>query len=369
MAKFPSFWGDIEVGSEPAPAPEDKKVIPKAGEDPPKEDPKPNPDEEDPTEDPTPPASNEDPEGGEGDPPKGTEEPEGYEFQEDDVAKAYEMLLEEGVLQEDEDDDFDITPAGLADKVGSTVRQMFQKELDSIPPVVNDFYAHVIDGKDPSSFKPTVAVKWAEFATETEDAQKQALEIFYKGQKMSDADIAEEIEELAASGKLAKKADIAVTALAAQQVEHDKVTTARETKAKADAAKVREDEIKGIQDRIDSMDEMAGFSLDDKKKKAFKDYLFKANPRTGKTLMQENMASEERRMRIAFLDFMDYNKEDLEKSIKTDLTKTRRKRLTKYTDKNVKNRSGASVTTKTDGKKGKVKFPSIFGPSSIEVED
>ena len=86
--------------------------------------------------------------------------------------------------------------------------------------------------------------------------------------------------------------------------------------------------------------------------------------------MQQNMADDSRRLQIAFMDFINYNKEDISKEISTGLTKTRKKKLARYSDKSVSNaNSSASVKTKTNAGKGKIKFPTIFGNSTIEIED
>ena len=82
--------------------------------------------------------------------------------------------------------------------------------------------------------------------------------------------------------------------------------------------------------------------------------------------MQENMSSEDRRMNIAFLDFVDYTKADLKKEVQTEVTKTRKKKLTRYSDKGVRgSNSSKSVTTKTDVNKGKVVFPSMFSIDGV----
>jgi hypothetical protein len=104
-------------------------------------------------------------------------------------------------------------------------------------------------------------------------------------------------------------------------------------------------------------------------KSGFKDYLFKPAPRTGKTKMQENMADENRRLRIAFLDYMDYNKKDITKAITTDLTRTHRKKLTRFSSTGIKNKNGVSIKARTDNKSGTIKFPTLFGNSEITVED
>ena len=378
--KFSSFWGDMTVSEGsilPAKEPEgDPKppvkepVKPKSVEaehegegieDPPEGDPPAEP-EGDPPEEP------EDPE----DPPASDppEDPE-YEYTDDDVSKAYGILEEEGILDLGDEDEFEATPKGLADAVGSTVRNLLKKEIEKIPPVVQEFYAHIEEGGDISSFKPAEKrIGWDEFNIESEGADDIALKAYYLGQGMNAEEAEAEIAEIP-EDKKERKTEIAFNSLK----KRDKsIVDARDKESKLAEDKVKREAKKDVDDLkkyINDTNELAGFALDTKvRKDAFKNYLFKINPRTGKTQMQENMADQDRRMTIAMLDFVNYTKADLVKEVATTLTKTRKKKLSRYTDKGVKNTvSGKTVEGVKDTKKGTMKIPSIFGPSTIEFED
>lgn len=279
------------------------------------------------------------------------------------------MLDEEGVLDISDEDELEQTPKGLADAIAITIRNKVEKEFKSIPPVVKDFYDHIMEGNSPAEFKAGEShIDWSEVSDSDDSLKVMALKILYKKQGMSDEDIHEEIEEITSSNKLDKKGVAAIDVLAKQQLEDADKEAEKRAKEEAAFEKQRETEINELKSTIDSSKEIAGFELDDSKRKAFKDYLFKVDPRTGKTQMQENMASEERRMTIAFLDFVNYNKSDLKKEVTTSLTKTRKKQLSKYTDKNLKNTNTATVKTQNN-KSGSIKFPSIFGTQKIEIED
>jgi len=360
--KFNTFWGDLKVGKvEEAPAaePAKKKVD----------------DKEDVLEDKSKvEESKVEVSAEEGkkpvDKPEG-EELEDYEYTEDDVSKAYTMLEEAGILEIGEEDEFDITPSGLADTVAVTIRKGIQKGFDEIPPVVNDYYKHIVDGGDPATFVPPNAeIDWAEFDLDSEQNQESALRAMHKANGLSDEDINEEIEDAKATEKLAKKANIAAGVLSKKQEATREAREVANQQATAAANKRAEEEILAIKSKIDATKEIANFELDEDKKEGFKKYLFDINKRTGKTQMQENMVNEERRLRIAFMDYMDYNKEDLSKSIATNLTKTRRKKLTKFRDTNMDNKN-SSVTVKStnSSNSGKLVIPSIFGSSEIIVED
>lgn len=373
MAKFKSIWGDIDVGKvTPAPEPSGNPPADPA----PAEPANPKPDVADPVEpNPTEPAAvivkkKEDPEPDPA-PADPNAEPVDLEYSEEDIEKAYNLLIDQGVLPEPgEDDDFDVSPEGIADAAAAAIRKSVADELSATPDSVQQFYSHVINGGDPAAFEYKGEILWSEVNMESEKNQEAALLQLYVNQGMTQEDAEEEVADVKAAGKLAKKSAIAQDALIKKQTEiHAARDEAKAKQQKENEAKVQA-EIDEINKFIDDSDEIAGFKLDDKKRKAFKSYLFTAKARTGKTQMQENMASEDRRMRIAFLDFIDYNKEDLEKEVTSSLTKKRKKRLARFSDKGVRS-TNSSKTVKTDvnSKKGKVKFPTIFGTSSIEVED
>ena len=364
MAKFTSIWGDLDVRDEAIIKTEEPKDKDKKPEDtvaPSQVTTKIDDlDDETPKKVVEPPKKPEDDAG----------EEEEYEYSEEDVDRAYGMLEEEGVLELGEDEEFDATPKGLADAVAATVRVKMQKEIAAIPPEVQEFYAHVVNGGDLSSFTPSTANTITTLDMDDESDQEVVLRRLYAGQGMTTEDIEEEIADVKEAGKLAKKSGIAYTTLAKQ--EEDSIEARKVANAKSDeVAKAKaQREVDDIKSQIDGMDEIADFKLDKEKKADFKKYLFDINKRTGKTQMQENMSDNERRMRIAFLDFVDYSKADIEKSITTKLTRKRRKTLSKYTDSNVKNRNSSTIKTKTANKPGgAIKFPSIFGEQNIEVED
>ena len=387
MTKFPSIWGDITVSDE------SKIIKPDATKENKKPDKIEKPDgggddggdEENARGDggtpPETPASSEDAaastdanEGGDETVNPGEEtkdEGDGdYEYTEEDVSKAYGILEEEGVLELTEDDEFENTPSGLADAIAATVRNKLANEIAAIPPVVQDVYAHIMAGNNISSFTASSKqVKWKDYNIEEEANQKVALKSFYLKQGMTDEEATDEVAEMELAGKLEKKSSVALNSLTKLEESQITASAAKDKKDAEDAKKAATKEVTDIKNKIDSLESLADFKLDDSRKQNFKDYLFKVNARTGKTQMQENMASDDRRMTIAFLDFVNYTKADLTKEVQKTLTKTRKKKLSRYADSSVKNVNSSTVKTKLDAKKGTLKFPTIFGTQSIEVED
>jgi len=295
---------------------------------------------------------------------------EEYEFTDEDFSKAYTMLLDEGVLDVAEDEEFENSSKGVADAVAFTVRRKVDKALNSAPPVVKRLYEY-LSNKDNSieDFNLQEQPKWAEFSVDTDDDRRAVLKQFHLSQGLSEEEAEEEVEDAENALKLDKKAATALAVLVKNESDIEAKNAALNAKNKEKADKKLEDEINAIKKNIDDTEELAGFKLDDKTKTDFKDYIFKEDKRTGKTQMQLNMVDEKRRLRIAFLDFMDFSKDDIEKNIKSKLTKIRAKKLSNYSDSNVKSTNSSRPIKTQKERKGKLVIPSIFGNTDIEVED
>jgi hypothetical protein len=299
------------------------------------------------------------------------EEDEEIEFTEDDVNKAYTMLDEEGVLELTDEDEFEAGPKGLADAVAVTVQRKLKAEIAKIPAPVQEFYSHIVNGGKPGEFVYSDnSIDYDKIDLDIEANQELVLKQHLVNQGLEPAEAQEEIDDSKASGKLETKSRRAIGIL--QKIDSaKKVADAKAIKdaEKADADRAKADRA-ALEKEIDEATEIAGFALNDKNRKKFKSYIYDVNPRTGKTQMQENMQNTSRIQRIAFMDFLDFNKEDFTKSIKTEVTKKRKKTLTRWSDKNVKNAAAtASVTTKQNVNKGKIKIPDMWAQGSGEVED
>jgi len=368
MAKkeFDSFWGALHVEGEniqkvDPPADTTKKGDDSGGT--PEGDDLKGPDTPPAATPPTPPQGN--PEGTDGD------DDEELTFTETDAEKMFAVLDSEGVLEIGDDDEFDSSRQGIADMVATTVRNKVAKEMQNIPTEVSEFYYHVKKGGSYKDFVPQhLETDWNDADMSDPDTQVLAMKQYLALQGLDNEEIATEIDELVESGKISGRSEKASVALAKKQTK-DAATQAAADKQKA--AKDEEDrqaEIDGINKIIDDSKEIAGFELDDKRRAGFKDYLFKVNKRTGKTQMQENMNDDERRLKIAYLDFVEFSKDDLEAEVKTKLTRKRKKALSRHKDTNMQGGGRKSLDQKT--KKNDVKkinFPTIFGGGNIDVED
>jgi len=383
MSEFASkMWGDISFGkkSDPINPPEEKKEEPKQDEDDPKpidkvddkapdseeDDPKGNSKEEDdPVEDPK--VDTTEKKGDDEEDSKGDEEDE-YKFTQDDVDKAFTMLDDEGVLDIPEDAEFDEGAKGLADAIATTVQNKLRKEIEKIPPVVQELYAHVMSGEDASSFKITTnATSWKDATLETEAQQQGALMAHLRLQGYSAEEAQDEVDEVTSAGRLEAKARRSIGVLVKTEKAQEEAAARDKAKADKEANDRAKAERAEMEKLIDDSSEIAGFVLDDKRKKAFKNYIYKVDPRTGKTQMQKNLSNADRINRIAFMDFLDFNKEDFTKAVTSEVSKKNKKKMSRYTSKSVKGANASqSVKTKSDARKGPIKFHSIFGAGDDE---
>jgi hypothetical protein len=384
MGEFKAFWGDMDFGSgssTSAPLEVDNKnsagttskVSVKVDaapdlkfeeEEKPKEKPVDKPEDGDTTKKP------EEEETPAGTPP--TEKPKKEEktedpiddFSEDELDRTFQFLDSQGILDLDDDEEFDATPEGIASAVATTIRKRVDAEFAGAPEAVKGLYNHLRAGKDIQDFDfvaPQDA--WSEMNEDDEDNKKMAVAEFLILQGVDPEDVDEEVADLFESGKLDKKAELAFKTL----IKKEGTDKTAKTEAKALSDKAAEDkaiqEIEDIKTKIDSAETMANFKMTDERKAAFKDYLFKENKKTGKSQFQENMNSEDRKLKIAFMDFVEFTQDDITKELSTDLTKSRAKKLTRFRNARTenKNSSAQTVTSGKEAKKGTMKIPSIFG--------
>jgi hypothetical protein len=297
-----------------------------------------------------------------------TEDPEETiaDFSEDELDRTFQLLDSQGILELGDDEEFDATPEGIAEAVALTIRKKVDAEFAGAPEAVKGLYNHLRSGKAIEDFdfvSPQDA--WSEMNEDDEDNKKMAVAEFLILQGVDPEDVDEEVADLFESGKLDKKAELAFKTL----IKKEGTDKTAKTEAKALSDKAAEDkalqEVEDIKTKIDSSTTMANFKMTDERKAAFKDYLFKENKKTGKSQFQENMNSEDRKLKIAFMDFVEFSQDDITKEVSSDLTKTRAKKLTRFRNSRTenKNSSAQTVTSGKEAKKGKMKIPGIFGGS------
>jgi len=266
-------------------------------------------------------------------------------------------------------DDVETTEDGVKDFIAETVRAKVIKELSSAPSEVVELYQHLQAGKDFSEFVPnSVSNDWTKVDLESEATQERTLREHLILQGLDSEDIEEEVADVKEAGTLAKRASTAQKALIkkqeADEQARDQAKADREEEDRKAAAKEKD----RISAKIDSMDKISDFELDKDMKSKFKDFIYKKNPRTGLSKMEENFQDEERRLKIAFLDFVDYSKDDIEKKATTKVASKRRKQI-KERRSNLGTNSRRSVTPSKSVPLKRLNTHPMFGGGSRDLED
>lgn len=376
MSTFKTFWGELDVDPVETPAAaEPVETDPPAG-DPPAGDKPETPEEGDTSAEEgaqAEPTGSEGEEGAVQDPTPSTEdEPESIEWDEDDVAKSYTMLIEQGVIPElDDEAEIDATPEGLAGIVAEQIRNGVQTKLAETPEPVKQLYSFLEKGGDIAefTFEASSEIDWENVDLTDDDVAKSAIVQQAIATGLTPEEAEEEAEDAEVSGRLQRKAGIAAKSLAkaaSAKAELQASKAAKAAKAREDA---RQKEIDDLEASIDNATEIAGIPIDAKMAKKFKDHVFKVDKRTGKTQLEKNMNDRDRILTTAFLDYVNYSGADIEKTIENKLTIKRKKRLSKYTGKGTKTQSGKAAVKTATTRTGPLKIPKFFGSTNIETED
>lgn len=286
------------------------------------------------------------------------------EYSDDQLDAAFDILDSQGILDLDDDEEVDASPEGIAAAVASTIRKRVAKELETAPDSVKRLFTHLQNGGSEEDFEfVSSAEDWSEMNEDDEDNQKLAYTQLLINQGMTVEEAEEEVEEAVSSGKLEKKSALAFKALIKLE-EEEKLKKVEDSKLADKKAREKADkDIEDLKAKINAIDDIAGFKMTEDRTKAFEDYLFKIDKKTGKTQLQLNMADEDRKLKIAFLDFIEFNKGDISKEVETELTKTRKRKLTRHKNKTAANSNSSKTVTPETKNTGKIVFPSIFSPN------
>jgi len=263
-----------------------------------------------------------------------------------DLIKTFDSLVEslekEELMFLDEEKVYEPTPEGFQQMLKDNMeaqKSKLEKEFEEREAAIR---AELERGQE---------VKFADLDPSEETHALAMLEQYYKLTDYTDDEIKDKIDTLKTLGDVEKEAKIAQRFLVKKEKEYEEVEKQREASKVADKQKEIDDYINSVKSQIDAVEEMAGFKLDTKTKNGFKDYLFKQD-KEGLTAAQKAAKDPNRRLKLAFMDYMDYNKKDFEIKAKTELANEYSKKVSRFTSKNVSTK-GTTVEAqeKTEGLK------------------
>lgn len=278
--------------------------------------------------------------------PNSKGERESKEEEVDDLIKTFDSLVEslekEELLFLDEEKVYEPTPEGFQQMLKDNMeaqKAKLEKEFEEREAVIR---AELERGQE---------VRFADLDPSDEDHALAMLEQYYKLTDYTDDEIKDKIDTLKTLGDVEKEAKIAQRFLVKKEKEFEEIEKKKEVEKEANKQKEIDDYINSVKSQIDAVEEMAGFKLDTKTKNGFKDYLFKQD-KEGLTAAQKAAKDPNRRLRLAFMDYMDYNKKDFEIKVKTELANEYSKKVSRFTSKNTSTK-GTTIEAqeKTEGLK------------------
>ena len=288
-----------------------------------------------------------------------TKEETGY----DTLAKE---LIEKGILEEAEE--LEDSEEGFAKVINKTVEAKVEEWVNEIPEDYRNILDHLRAGGDVNSYvqsRQTIDYDNLDFKNEQVQTALVKAELAQQGH--TEEEIEEKLTDLRDLDKMEKEATRAARIFSQQQAERIK---AADEEIEAKLKKQEDDALKEVEDvsnTIDQMDEIVGFKLTPKRKEAFKKYLFDVDE-NGETEASKASKGMENRIKLYFMDFINYDFSDLQKSVTTKKTKDLSKILSRYKDDNTKSK-GVDVKEQppvNDPDTFELKLPSMFDQPTNE---
>lgn len=192
--------------------------------------------------------------------------------------------------------------------------------------------------------------KFADMSVEDDAQAESMIRQYLTETDWTSDEIEEKITGLKEAGSLEKDAKVAQRFLSKNEKSAEEAAAAAKAKEAADAETQRTEYIESIKADIQGTEELAGFKLTPQIKKKFTSYLFDVDKDGKSAAMKANEADEARRIRVAFLDFIDYNKKDFELKATTAVSTAAAKGRSRFkqVDKHKAKAKGSSVSPTGD---------------------
>lgn len=263
------------------------------------------------------------------------------EEEEDGLSKTFNeissYLEEEELMFLEDDKTFDATPEGF--------KKMLEENFNSYKDKLEEEFKNR-ELAIRNEYEKSNAPKISEMDPSDEYDAIDMLQKYYLETGFTEDEAADKLKQVKELGDLEKEAKVAQRYLGKQEAEREELERKRQEEEEVSKQKQIEDYISSVKSEIDEMEEMSGFKLTNKMKKDFKDYLFKFD-KDGMTEAQKASKDPKRRLKLAFLDFVDYNKKDFEIKAKTELANEYTKKNSRFTSKQAKTK-GANIRKEGD---------------------
>lgn len=266
-------------------------------------------------------------------------------------------LVSEGIL--DEVEEVEDTSESLNKAITKTVENKVNGWLEDIPENFRNIIDFMREGGDPNLYmKQQSTIDYKSLDYKNERVQEALIRADLEQQGYSSDDVDEKLKDYKDLEKLEKEAKRSSNILEKQQEKRIKDFNASIEEQVKKSEQKEEEEINLMKETIDKMDDIVGFKLDKKRKKAFKEFLFELDEE-GETAASKSSKNIEDRIKLYFMSFINYDFKDLEKKTRTKSVKSIDKLLSRYKDEKTTT-TGKSVEDKKQDKEPKLVFPSMF---------
>ena len=273
-------------------------------------------------------------------------------------------LIKEGVLAEMEEDEITDEQETLSLGISKTIEKGVDSYLNEIPEDYRNWVDHMRTG---GTLEDYMRSKQKTDFTSLDYTNSQTQETLVRAKLAQEGynkdDIDEKITDLKDLEKMEKEAKIAGNYFDKDQ---DKRLEAYDKKIEDAVKALDASDVKYVDDTMKAIDdakELVGFKLTTKRKDAFKKYLFEVDA-NGETAASRADNTIERRLKLLFMDFINYDFSDMQRSVETKTTRDLSNILNRYKDTNVV-KKGITVKDKDpEPEEAPLVFPSMFTPRS-----
>ena len=261
----------------------------------------------------------------------------------DEDKTAYQILMEDlvekGVLYADEDKEYDASEDGIEELLDDTVNarlgSLFQEneQLAMLYDVVQN------GGSIQDVMQIYGEVNYSELDMSDAGTQEQVVIDYYTAKGISEDRIARLIDSSKDDGSFGNEVQEAYSALVnSQRAQMQEYLNSLEQN-KIDEQEYAMEQMVTLRQTINNIEEIQGFKMDKRTRDDFFSYMTQPT-KNGMTRLQEDAQDYEKQLVMAFMYYTNFNSEDLQKRVTTNVSDKLSRALKSQKDSNI--RSGSS---------------------------
>lgn len=272
---------------------------------------------------------------------KEADEPTEYSYE-----NIINYLAQEGIVDLDEDEEFEDNESGLTGVIQKTINKQIEGYKKSLPSIAHEFIEYVEKGGDPAKFLGAVSgpLNFNDMDLTSEGDQELIVKEYLRTQDYDAAEIRETIEGYKDGLLLEKQAAIAHKKLL-KIVDAERRILVSQQEAEV---KLKKDNyntyISTLTKTIKESKAIAGLEIKDREKDEFQSWLLKPG-KDGLTGYQREVQENpiQTQVELAFLKFKKYDFSKVAKAAETAATKRLKLSLTKTSDRNPRGSTGSNL--------------------------